>query len=202
MRIVSFEDGKVDLYVQDRTFIELRIRDKSSTKIKFYKEMMYVYNVCDYNAQPSREGFNEIDTHRYSVEASGLDSTYIPDELVKKAIHRYFQLRDTVSIKYIKELLKSMKTSLDIVTELNKLNIDMLKEVKELPNDKENLPDKINLINTLVKNQDILFTLSSKAEEQTATLETLNDRIKVEEEKQEKSLGGDDVTDSMLPYND
>lgn len=198
MQVVNFDNNKVELYLQDKAFIELRVRDRNASKSKFYKEMMYIYNVCDYNAQPAREGYNESDTHKYAIDAAGLEPTYVPDEAVKKAIITYFKIRDTAPIKYLKELLKSMKTSLDIVTELNSLNMTMLKEIKELPNDKENLERKVNLINTLVKNQDILFTLSSKAEEQTSILESLNDRIKIEEEKQEKSLGGDEVTSSML----
>ena len=204
MKILEFEDNKVQLYVNDPAFLELKKRDSTPTKSRFYKEMMYIYQVVDYNSRANREGYDELHAHEYAIDAAGLTKPFVLDNLLKNAIVAYFEIRDTAPIKYIKALHHSMNNGTNIVKQLNKINDKLLSvvESKDIMNsevDEKTLREAAITISEIAKNQKLLFDLASEAQDQIVKLERLYERLKVEEEKEEKGMGGDSITESMMP---
>lgn len=199
MNIVEFTDGEVILKVKHKAFIALKGK-RSYTTESFYKEMFYVYNVCDYNAAPSRGGFNEMETHNYAIEAAGLPSNFIPDIKVGNAIKAYFSLRDTSVINYLRELYKSMAIGANTVKVLNDVNEELLSEaVKIKVANVDDLSRKSDLTSKIADNLKILFEMASKAQSYVDNLKSLIEKAKIEEEKIDRGLGNTPITSSMIP---
>jgi len=199
MNIVDFIDGEVILKIKHKAFIDLRKKSFSVTS-SYYKEMFYVYNVSDYNAPPARGGFDEVETHKYAVEAAGLKEDFIPDQKVLRAIEAYYSLRDTSVIHYLKELYKSMNIGSRTVKVLNEINTELLNQVNDIKTKtKEDLVSKSELTSTIANNLSTLFEMANKSQGYVDKLKDLIEKAKVEEERLEKGLGDTDITSSMIP---
>ncbi len=196
MEIVTFEDNKVFLHTKDKALIKLR----EVKEYTFYSLMLYVYNVSDYNAYPIQSGYNEIETHQYAIEESGLPPSFIPNKTVEKAIEAYYKIRDTVAIKYLRELYKALNSSSKAIKLLNVLNEELLIKIEALDlNDPEELKNKIGLINQVISNNKSLFEMATSADSNISKLKELEFKVKKEEESKEKGLGGGVIVDSMIP---
>lgn len=199
MNIVDFVDGEVILKVKHKAFLNLRNKSYSVTS-SFYKEMFYVYNVSDYNAPPARNGLDELETHKYAVEAAGLKEDFIPDNKVADAIKAYFSIRDTSVINYLRELYKSMAIGSDTVKALNDINKELLSQVNDIKTKtKEDLTTKSELTSTIANNLSVLFDMANKSQGYVDKLKSLIEKAKIEEEKMEKGLGDTPITSSMIP---
>lgn len=199
MNIVEFDEGRVILNVQHEAFLELK-GTKADDKSIYYKKMFYVYNVSDYNAPPFRLGYDELETHNYAVLAAKLPKDFVPDIKTANAIKAYFELRDTVTINYLRELYKSMSSGIKTAKMLNDINEELLKQASTIKAiDTESLKEKSGLISTIANNQTILFDMASKSEAYIEKVKSLLEKAKMEEERLERAFGGGIVTESMIP---
>lgn len=199
MKIIEFEENRVVLHVQDPAFVALK-GTKRDDNNHYYRLMTYIYNVSDYNAYPARQGMNELETHNYSVEAAGLSANFIPDDKVARCIKSYFRLRDTVSVKYIREIKYAMRNAIETVKMLNDINTELLDQAKNIKSKAvDDLKVKSGMISTIKDNQVVIFDMASKAQDYIVKLKKLEQDVLIEQEQRELSRGGSDITDSMIP---
>jgi hypothetical protein len=123
-------------------------------KLFAFKELSYVYFMCDFYAYPTQSGLSNFDAHKWTIKTVGLSLDYKPDEdlLVlmaqytkehlspaKRSIKnllRLFGMTDSILEKIeprIKQLLDLPTLSIEQVDELIKLQSDLIKFSTSIP---------------------------------------------------------------------
>ena len=189
----------VKILVQDIAFDRIRNRDKIEGKPRATKELLYVYNICDYNSSPNREGItDEQELHSRALRNANLDINFKIDKAVIEAMKAYLKIRDTSVILYIKELYISAMNSLNVVREINALNKDILDIIRasKTAEDKQ-LDVRISRIRDVTDNSKRLTELAQNAEKDVVRLKSLLELIKSDDEVSELAESGAAITDSM-----
>ena len=73
----------------DRDIRTLYTRDKSKDKKQYIAECIVIYQLGDPKSPARQSGLSEREALKYAIEQAGLNSDYIPDQLVLKLIKRY-----------------------------------------------------------------------------------------------------------------
>lgn len=76
--------------LQDKDVLLLWSRDTTSDKRKYTQEVGIIYYFADLNSPAKKQGLSEAETLKLAIENYGLPKDYVPDQLVKKLIGKYY----------------------------------------------------------------------------------------------------------------
>ena len=203
MRLFRLNNQKLEL-VRDEllTIKEFKaIIEFGKGKYEVEQYFVFIYHYCDYTSPYS----SEEDSKRFekAVFEADLESGYQMDELVKAAVKKYIEIRDTATIKSLKGANKSLMFSSDVIeSTLKRLH----KNLKSL--DSTNIDDIVSeeqmaLYNAKYKalkdDLNYILGLVPKVEEAIKTVNKLTDNAIKDDFNDLKSKGGNKIGNRAEP---
>jgi len=135
MKLFIMQDGILRLNNVEvlliREFEALVLRDNSVGKTAAFNEFRFIYHIVDPLSKPNQDGYNEKKAIEFAIRDCRFKPDYQPDDLVKKALLKYAELRSTLIVEVCEELLISVKTTPDVLKKIRK-RIDTLLEIEDL----------------------------------------------------------------------
>ena len=92
----------------DRDIRTLYTRDKSKDKKQYIAECIVIYQLGDPKSPARQSGLSEREALKYAIEQAGLNSDYIPDNLVLKLIKRYYDENITEAGRVVENILQTI----------------------------------------------------------------------------------------------
>ena len=92
----------------DKDIQELYRRDKSKDKHKYLQDAIVIYYLGDPKSPARQSGLSDIECLKMAIEQAGLPKEYIPDELVRKLITRYYKENIGEAGRVVENILKSL----------------------------------------------------------------------------------------------
>ena len=204
MQFFKFIDGVVELARPEialyPTVNEILKRDKGGKivgdpdgrkKAYAFKELTYVYFMCDFYAYPMQHALSDEDAHHYAVKHTGLPDHYAPDAVVSSLMEQYREEHLTIGKKTIKNLLDTFSLNSIAITSIN-TNLKLLLKNAALTKDQ---------ISEVIKYQQDLMKIATEVPQQVKKLREAFSLVQEEEKEILIRRGGEEVPQSMLPGN-
>ena len=173
----------------DKDIQELYRRDKTKDKKRYIQDAIVIYYLGDPKSPARQSGLSDVECLKMAIDQAGLPKEYIPDELVRRLITRYYKENIGEAGRTVENILKSLhliNIAIDAIT--NILNEKLRSGITS-----ENAKEILNLIDDVNDKATQLPTIFKKLEEARQNL--------MYEKETELSRGGGVVTSSMDAEN-
>ena len=169
----------------DRDIRTLYTRDKSKDKKQYIAECIIIYQLGDPKSPARQSGLSEREALRYAIEQAGLNSDYIPDQLVLKLIKRYYDENITEAGRVVENILQTIHNINLGISQINRF----LNEKLASPLDGDTIGTILGLVDNVKKQAGDIPSILKKLEEAKQNL--------LYEQQTELSRGGCAVLSSM-----
>ena len=169
----------------DRDIRTLYTRDKSKDKKQYIAECIIIYQLGDPKSPARQSGLSEREALRYAIEQAGLNSDYIPDNLVLKLIKRYYDENITEAGRVVENILQTIHNINLGISQINRFLNDKLAN----PLDGDTIGTILSLVDNVKKQAGDIPSILKKLEEAKQNL--------LYEQQTELSRGGTAVLSSM-----
>ena len=169
----------------DRDIRTLYTRDKSKDKKQYIAECIVIYQLGDPKSPARQSGLSEREALRYAIEQAGLNSDYIPDNLVLKLIKRYYDENITEAGRVVENILQTIHNINLGISQINRFLNDKLAN----PLDGDTIGVILGLVDNVKKQAGDIPSILKKLEESKQNL--------LYEQQTELSRGGTAVLSSM-----
>ena len=169
----------------DRDIRTLYTRDKSKDKKQYIAECIVIYQLGDPKSPARQSGLSEREALRYAIEQAGLNSDYIPDQLVLKLIKRYYDENITEAGRVVENILQTIHNINLGISQINRF----LNEKLASPLDGDTIEVILSLVDNVKKQAGDIPSILKKLEESKQNL--------LYEQQTELSRGGTAVLSSM-----
>ena len=169
----------------DRDIRTLYTRDKSKDKKQYIAECIVIYQLGDPKSPARQSGLSEREALRYAIEQAGLNSDYIPDQLVLKLIKRYYDENITEAGRVVENILQTIHNINLGISQINRF----LNEKLTSTLDGDTISVILNLVDNVKKQAGDIPSILKKLEEAKQNL--------LYEQQTELSRGGGAVLSSM-----
>lgn len=174
-------------------FKKLLTRDRTKLKEQAVEDLAFVYHMCDYRSPyavyPSDSRRSEI------IKGQKLRKSFKMDAEIKKAMARYVEFSTTPTLRSLVAIKDGLLTSAQVIESLSskiKSAIEYLDEDYEHSDDEEAVDVDIS---TLVKQVELLLSLSDKLPKAIDTISDLEEKVKKESSTESQVRGGGVVGD-------
>ena len=169
----------------DRDIRTLYTRDKSKDKKQYIAECIVIYQLGDPKSPARQSGLSEREALKYAIEQAGLNSDYIPDQLVLKLIKRYYDENITEAGRVVENILQTIHNINLGISQINRF----LNEKLASPLDGDTIGTILGLVDNVKKQAGDIPSILKKLEEAKQNL--------IYEQQTELSRGGTTVLSSM-----
>ena len=169
----------------DRDIKTLYNRDKTKDKKQYVAECIVIYQLGDPKSPARQSGLSEAEALRYAIEQAGLNSNYIPDQLVLKLIKRYYDENITEAGRVVENILQTIHNINLGISQINRF----LNEKLATPLDGDTIGVILTLVDNVKKQAGDIPSILKKLEEAKQNL--------LYEQQTELSRGGNAVLSSM-----
>ena len=169
----------------DRDIRTLYTRDKSKDKKQYIAECIIIYQLGDPKSPARQSGLSEREALKYAIEQAGLNSDYIPDNLVLKLIKRYYDENITEAGRVVENILQTIHNINLGISQINRF----LNEKLASPLDGDTIGTILSLVDNVKKQAGDIPSILKKLEESKQNL--------LYEQQTELSRGGTAVLSSM-----
>ena len=169
----------------DRDIRTLYTRDKSKDKKQYIAECIVIYQLGDPKSPARQSGLSEREALKYAIEQAGLNSDYIPDNLVLKLIKRYYDENITEAGRVVENILQTIHNINLGISQINRF----LNEKLASPLDGDTIGTILSLVDNVKKQAGDIPSILKKLEESKQNL--------LYEQQTELSRGGNAVLSSM-----
>ena len=169
----------------DRDIRTLYTRDKSKDKKQYIAECIVIYQLGDPKSPARQSGLSEREALKYAIEQAGLNSDYIPDNLVLKLIKRYYDENITEAGRVVENILQTIHNINLGISQINRFLNDKLAS----PLDGDTIGTILGLVDNVKKQAGDIPSILKKLEEAKQNL--------LYEQQTELSRGGTAVLSSM-----
>ena len=169
----------------DRDIRSLYTRDKSKDKKQYIAECIVIYQLGDPKSPARQSGLSEREALKYAIEQAGLNSDYIPDNLVLKLIKRYYDENITEAGRVVENILQTIHNINLGISQINRF----LNEKLASPLDGDTIGVILGLVDNVKKQAGDIPSILKKLEESKQNL--------LYEQQTELSRGGTAVLSSM-----
>lgn len=169
----------------DRDIRTLYTRDKSKDKKQYIAECIIIYQLGDPKSPARQSGLSEREALKYAIEQAGLNSDYIPDNLVLKLIKRYYDENITEAGRVVENILQTIHNINLGISQINRF----LNEKLASPLDGDTIGVILGLVDNVKKQAGDIPSILKKLEESKQNL--------LYEQQTELSRGGTAVLSSM-----
>ena len=169
----------------DRDIRMLYTRDKSKDKKQYIAECIIIYQLGDPKSPARQSGLSEREALKYAIEQAGLNSDYIPDNLVLKLIKRYYDENITEAGRVVENILQTIHNINLGISQINRF----LNEKLASPLDGDTIGTILGLVDNVKKQAGDIPSILKKLEESKQNL--------LYEQQTELSRGGTAVLSSM-----
>lgn len=169
----------------DRDIRTLYTRDKSKDKKQYIAECIVIYQLGDPKSPARQSGLSEREALRYAIEQAGLNSDYIPDNLVLKLIKKYYDENITEAGRVVENILQTIHNINLGISQINRF----LNEKLASPLDGDTIGTILGLVDNVKKQAGDIPSILKKLEESKQNL--------LYEQQTELSRGGTAVLSSM-----
>ena len=169
----------------DRDIRSLYTRDKSKDKKQYIAECIVIYQLGDPKSPARQSGLSEREALKYAIEQAGLNSDYIPDQLVLKLIKRYYDENITEAGRVVENILQTIHNINLGISQINRFLNDKLAS----PLDGDTIGTILGLVDNVKKQAGDIPSILKKLEEAKQNL--------LYEQQTELSRGGTAVLSSM-----
>ena len=169
----------------DRDIRTLYTRDKSKDKKQYIAECIVIYQLGDPKSPARQSGLSEREALKYAIEQAGLNSDYIPDNLVLKLIKRYYDENITEAGRVVENILQTIHNINLGISQIN----TFLNEKLASPFDGDTIGTILGLVDNVKKQAGDIPSILKKLEESKQNL--------LYEQQTELSRGGTAVLSSM-----
>ena len=169
----------------DRDIRTLYTRDKTKDKKQYIAECIVIYQLGDPKSPARQSGLSEREALRYAIEQAGLNSDYIPDQLVLKLIKRYYDENITEAGRVVENILQTIHNINLGISQINRFLNDKLAN----PLDGDTIGTILGLVDNVKKQAGDIPSILKKLEEAKQNL--------IYEQQTELSRGGTAVLSSM-----
>ena len=169
----------------DRDIRTLYTRDKSKDKKQYIAECIIIYQLGDPKSPARQSGLSEREALKYAIEQAGLNSDYIPDNLVLKLIKRYYDENITEAGRVVENILQTIHNINLGISQINRF----LNEKLASPLDGDTIGTILGLVDNVKKQAGDIPSILKKLEESKQNL--------LYEQQTELSRGGGAVLSSM-----
>lgn len=169
----------------DRDIRTLYTRDKSKDKKQYIAECIVIYQLGDPKSPARQSGLSEREALKYAIEQAGLNSDYIPDNLVLKLIKRYYDENITEAGRVVENILQTIHNINLGISQINRF----LNEKLASPLDGDTIGTILGLVDNVKKQAGDIPSILKKLEESKQNL--------LYEQQTELSRGGIAVLSSM-----
>lgn len=169
----------------DRDIRTLYTRDKSKDKKQYIAECIVIYQLGDPKSPARQSGLSEREALKYAIEQAGLNSDYIPDQLVLKLIKRYYDENITEAGRVVENILQTIHNINLGISQINRFLNDKLAN----PLDGDTIGVILGLVDNVKKQAGDIPSILKKLEESKQNL--------LYEQQTELSRGGTAVLSSM-----
>ena len=169
----------------DRDIRMLYTRDKSKDKKQYIAECIVIYQLGDPKSPARQSGLSEREALKYAIEQAGLNSDYIPDQLVLKLIKRYYDENITEAGRVVENILQTIHNINLGISQINRF----LNEKLASPLDGDTIGVILGLVDNVKKQAGDIPSILKKLEESKQNL--------LYEQQTELSRGGTAVLSSM-----
>lgn len=169
----------------DRDIKVLYNRDKTKDKKQYVAECIVIYQLGDPKSPARQSGLSEAEALRYAIEQAGLNSNYIPDQLVLKLIKRYYDENITEAGRVVENILQTIHNINLGISQINRF----LNEKLATPLDGDTIGIILTLVDNVKKQAGDIPSILKKLEEAKQNL--------LYEQQTELSRGGNAVLSSM-----
>ena len=169
----------------DRDIRTLYTRDKSKDKKQYIAECIVIYQLGDPKSPARQSGLSEREALRYAIEQAGLNSDYIPDNLVLKLVKRYYDENITEAGRVVENILQTIHNINLGISQINRF----LNEKLASPLDGDTIGVILGLVDNVKKQAGDIPSILKKLEESKQNL--------LYEQQTELSRGGTAVLSSM-----
>ena len=169
----------------DRDIRTLYTRDKSKDKKQYIAECIIIYQLGDPKSPARQSGLSEKEALTYAIEQAGLNSDYIPDNLVLKLIKRYYDENITEAGRVVENILQTIHNINLGISQINRFLNDKLAN----PLDGDTIGVILGLVDNVKKQAGDIPSILKKLEESKQNL--------LYEQQTELSRGGTAVLSSM-----
>ena len=169
----------------DRDIRSLYTRDKSKDKKQYIAECIVIYQLGDPKSPARQSGLSEREALRYAIEQAGLNSDYIPDNLVLKLIKRYYDENITEAGRVVENILQTIHNINLGISQINRF----LNEKLASPLDGDTIGVILTLVDNVKKQAGDIPSILKKLEEAKQNL--------LYEQQTELSRGGNAVLSSI-----
>ena len=173
--------------LMDKDIRALYQQDKSKDKSQFIKDCIVIYYMGDPKSPAKQSGLSDGEALKMAIEQAGLPANYIPNQLVRKIISRYYAANIGEACRVVENLLKTLHNVNIAIDAINMLLNEKLRDKANLTI--ENINDIMNLINQV----------SAKASDLPKILKSLDEAREnlMYEKETETARGGTAVSSSM-----
>ena len=169
----------------DRDIRTLYTRDKTKDKKQYIAECIVIYQLGDPKSPARQSGLSEREALKYAIEQAGLNSDYIPDQLVLKLIKRYYDENITEAGRVVENILQTIHNINLGISQINRFLNDKLAS----PLDGDTIGTILGLVDNVKKQAGDIPSILKKLEESKQNL--------LYEQQTELSRGGTAVLSSM-----
>ena len=169
----------------DRDIRTLYTRDKTKDKKQYIAECIVIYQLGDPKSPARQSGLSEREALKYAIEQAGLNSDYIPDQLVLKLIKRYYDENITEAGRVVENILQTIHNINLGISQINRF----LNEKLASPLDGDTIGTILGLVDNVKKQAGDIPSILKKLEEAKQNL--------IYEQQTELSRGGTAVLSSM-----
>ena len=169
----------------DRDIRTLYTRDKSKDKKQYIAECIVIYQLGDPKSPARQSGLSEREALKYAIEQAGLNSDYIPDNLVLKLVKRYYDENITEAGRVVENILQTIHNINLGISQINRF----LNEKLASPLDGDTIGTILGLVDNVKKQAGDIPSILKKLEESKQNL--------LYEQQTELSRGGTAVLSSM-----
>ena len=169
----------------DRDIRTLYTRDKTKDKKQYIAECIVIYQLGDPKSPARQSGLSEREALKYAIEQAGLNSDYIPDNLVLKLIKRYYDENITEAGRVVENILQTIHNINLGISQINRF----LNEKLASPLDGDTIGTILGLVDNVKKQAGDIPSILKKLEESKQNL--------LYEQQTELSRGGTAVLSSM-----
>lgn len=173
--------------LMDKDIRTLYQQDKSKDKSQYIKDCIVIYYMGDPKSPAKQSGLSDGEALKMAIEQAGLPANYIPNQLVRKIISRYYAANIGESGRVVENLLKTLHNVNIAIDAINMLLNEKLRDKVNLT--VENVSDIMGLINQV----------SAKASDLPKILKSLDEAKEnlMYEKETETARGGMAVSSSM-----
>lgn len=173
--------------LMDKDIRTLYQQDRSKDKSQYIKDCIVIYYMGDPKSPAKQSGLSDGEALKMAIEQAGLPANYIPNQLVRRIISKYYAANIGESGRVVENLLKTLHNVNIAIDAINMLLNEKLRDKVNLT--VENVSDIMALINQV----------SAKASDLPKILKSLDEAKEnlMYEKETETARGGMAVSSSM-----